>query len=122
MAFVLLMTADQLFPSRPILPGAPKRPLLPESRKPGARPQGILLAASTLNRGQGCPVRVPNGTSPGFRETASGALNYVGNDGFCYSRSGSGGYGVYLNFGMTELSSSSAYYRGYGFQLRCLSE
>ncbi len=68
------------------------------------------------------PVRVPNGTAPGFRETASGALNYVGNDGFCYSRSGSGGYGVYLNFGMTELSSSSAYYRGYGFQLRCLSE
>ena len=68
------------------------------------------------------PVRVPSGTAPGFRETASGALNYVGNDGFCYSRSGSGGYGVYLNFGMTELSSSSAYYRGYGFQLRCLSE
>ncbi|WP_300681824.1 hypothetical protein [uncultured Rikenella sp.] len=60
--------------------------------------------------------------APGFRERANGGLSSVGNNGFSYSSSVSGSNGVYLHFGVTYLHPSSAYRRGYGLQLRCLSE
>ncbi len=61
-------------------------------------------------------------TAPGFRERANGVLSNVGTYGFSYSSSVSGSNGVYLDFNVTHLYSSFAYPRGYGFQLRCLSE
>ncbi|WP_294599775.1 hypothetical protein [uncultured Rikenella sp.] len=47
---------------------------------------------------------------------------YVGNYGFSYSSSVSGSNGMYLNFYVTGLDPHSAYLRGHGLQLRCLSE
>ena len=50
----------------------------------------------------------------------------VGNNGYSWSStsydSGDHYRGMYLNFGTQNLNPSSANYRGYGFQLRCLSE
>ncbi|WP_300829057.1 hypothetical protein [uncultured Rikenella sp.] len=46
----------------------------------------------------------------------------VGNHGFSWSSTVSGTNGMYLNFFVTWLGPSSAYYRAYGFQLRCLSD
>ncbi len=64
--------------------------------------------------------------APGFRDVGTngrlGDLVGVGNNGFSYSSSVSGSYGVYLGFRVTNLYPSLASSRGYGFQLRCLSE
>ncbi|WP_300829330.1 hypothetical protein [uncultured Rikenella sp.] len=46
----------------------------------------------------------------------------VGNHGFSWSSTVSGTNGMYLNFFVTWLGPSSAYYRGHGLPLRCLSE
>ncbi|WP_294593900.1 hypothetical protein [uncultured Rikenella sp.] len=60
--------------------------------------------------------------APGYRDSHSGVQVNVGYHGFSYSSSVSGNSGVYLNFSVTDLNPSGTYYRGYGFQLRCLSE
>ncbi|WP_300646603.1 hypothetical protein [uncultured Rikenella sp.] len=60
--------------------------------------------------------------APGLRLYGEGALDLVGNYGFSYSSSVSGINGVYLDFYVTGLYPSDAYSRGYGLQLRCLSE
>ncbi|WP_300829605.1 hypothetical protein [uncultured Rikenella sp.] len=64
--------------------------------------------------------------APGFRDAGNngrfGALAYVGHGGFSYSSSVSGSNGVYLHFYVTGLNPGSASDRGYGLQLRCLSE
>ncbi|WP_300728666.1 hypothetical protein [uncultured Rikenella sp.] len=66
--------------------------------------------------------RGPSNTASGFRNSSSGALSNVGNDGFSYSSSVSGSNGVYLGFNVTYLNPSRANSRAYGLQLRCLSE
>ena len=60
--------------------------------------------------------------APGFRSNGEGALWYVGHHGFSWSSAASGILGLHLVFNVTGLSPSSAGYRDYGFQLRCLSE
>ncbi len=46
----------------------------------------------------------------------------VGRYGTGWSSTVSDSNGINLRFDMTWLSSGFAYYRGYGLQLRCLSE
>ncbi|WP_294601048.1 hypothetical protein [uncultured Rikenella sp.] len=46
----------------------------------------------------------------------------VGNGGFSYSSAVSGIYGLGLKFYSQYLNASSSDTRGFGFQLRCLSE
>ncbi|WP_294598378.1 hypothetical protein [uncultured Rikenella sp.] len=64
--------------------------------------------------------------APGFRDAGNygrlGDLSYVGNSGFSWSFATSGIYGLYLNSYTAGLNPSNIYGRGYGFQLRCLSE
>ncbi len=60
--------------------------------------------------------------APGFRLSASGALNSVGYNGYSWASTVSGTNGMHLSFNVTWLYPSSAYYRAYGFPLRCLSE
>ncbi|WP_294592763.1 hypothetical protein [uncultured Rikenella sp.] len=47
---------------------------------------------------------------------------YVGGSGFSWSSITNGVNGMDLNFSSHGLGTSSTSYRGYGFQLRCLSE
>ena len=60
--------------------------------------------------------------APGFRRNTSGGLGSVGGDGYSWSSTVSSTNGVRLYFYTQSLNPSSAYHRGYGFQLRCLSE
>ena len=60
--------------------------------------------------------------APGYHDGGGGALWYVGNHGFSWSSATSGIYGLHLVFNVAQLYPSSAGYRAYGFQLRCLSE
>ena len=64
--------------------------------------------------------------APGFRDAGNsgrlGALADVGNNGCSWSSAVSSTSGVFLNFGVAHLYPSGANRRGYGFQLRCLSE
>ncbi len=64
--------------------------------------------------------------APGFRDGGIygrlGALTHVGYGGYSWASTVSGTNGMYLNFFVTWLGPSSAYYRGHGLPLRCLSE
>ncbi|WP_294596555.1 hypothetical protein [uncultured Rikenella sp.] len=60
--------------------------------------------------------------APGCRGSASGALGNIGNNGYSWSSAVSGTNGVFLGFYTQSLNPSSVDYRGYGLQLRCLSE
>ncbi|WP_300829470.1 hypothetical protein [uncultured Rikenella sp.] len=62
--------------------------------------------------------------APGYRSYASGALSGVGGEGTVWSASvPDGSTGAWrLLFSATIMDPSSAYTRGNGFQLRCLSE
>ena len=60
--------------------------------------------------------------APGYRSNGEGALWYVGHHGFSWSSATNGILGLHLVFNVTGLYPSSAGYRDYGFQLRCLSE
>ena len=64
--------------------------------------------------------------APGYRYATSGALWAVGNDGCSWASTSydSGGHyrGMHSGFNVTWLNPSRVYYRGYGFQLRCLSD
>ncbi|WP_304708766.1 hypothetical protein [uncultured Rikenella sp.] len=62
--------------------------------------------------------------APGFRHHASGALDGFGNEGTVWSASvPDGSTGAWrLLFYATGMYPSTANDRGYGFQLRCLSE
>ncbi|WP_304708612.1 hypothetical protein [uncultured Rikenella sp.] len=62
--------------------------------------------------------------APGFRSYASGALSGVGGEGTVWSASvPDGSTGAWrLLFSATIMDPSSAYTRGNGFLLRCLSE
>ncbi|WP_300730560.1 hypothetical protein [uncultured Rikenella sp.] len=68
------------------------------------------------------PVLCPSRAAPGFRNHASGAPGGVGNEGSVWSASTSGIGGLDLYFHITGLYLNSSNGRGYGFQLRCLSE
>ncbi|WP_294600297.1 hypothetical protein [uncultured Rikenella sp.] len=67
-------------------------------------------------------MRPAQSPAPGSRYRTSGVLYTVSNYGFSWSSTANDSSGVYLDFSATELHPSSTYYRGYGFQLRCLSE
>ncbi len=60
--------------------------------------------------------------APGVREKATGTPTEVGYGGYSWSSTVSGINGLDLNFYVTWLNPSTANSRGYGFQLRCLSE
>ncbi len=66
--------------------------------------------------------KTPNGCAPGYRARDTGNLTYVGDSGFSWSFTGSETYSIFLNFGIQNLNPSYTRYRGYGLQLRCLSE
>ncbi len=51
-----------------------------------------------------------------------GTLGRAGNYGGCWASATSGILGMDLNFHAAYLVASHSDYRGYGFQLRCLSE
>ncbi|WP_297830221.1 hypothetical protein [uncultured Rikenella sp.] len=65
---------------------------------------------------------MPSGTAPGYRWAASGALHDIGHRGYSWGSTISGTFGMNLNFGTTWINSSGVNDRGWGFQLRCLSE
>ncbi|WP_297831518.1 hypothetical protein [uncultured Rikenella sp.] len=65
---------------------------------------------------------MPSGTAPGFRSNSSGTLYVVGQNGFSYSSSTSNIGGLDLGFSSNYLGPGFSDNRGYGFQLRCLSE
>ena len=57
----------------------------------------------------------------GNRNSTTGALVNVGNNGFSWSSSVDGGInGLDLNFNSTNLNPSNANNRAHGFQVRCL--
>ncbi|WP_300730578.1 hypothetical protein [uncultured Rikenella sp.] len=60
--------------------------------------------------------------APGFRNAGSGAPNSVGNHGFNYSSGTKSNSGLDLNFSATGLYPDATGNRGFGLQLRCLSE
>ncbi|WP_294592767.1 hypothetical protein [uncultured Rikenella sp.] len=64
--------------------------------------------------------------APGFRDAGNngrlGALTDVGNYGYSWASTVGGTNGMHLGFSVAWLNPSTAYYRAYGFQLRCLSE
>ncbi len=60
--------------------------------------------------------------APGYRHPTSGAPGGVGNDGYSWSSTVSGTNGMNLHFYVTGLNPSYALSRGFGLQLRCLSE
>ena len=60
--------------------------------------------------------------APGCRHRDTGALSSVGNDGYSWSSAFGNTDGMRLFFYVTGLYPSGAYHRGFGFQLRCLSE
>lgn len=64
--------------------------------------------------------------APGYRDAGkegeSGGLMRVGNDGYSWQSTFSDLLGTDLSFNMEWLDSDRADYRGYGLQLRCLSE
>ncbi len=66
--------------------------------------------------------RSTNYPAPGFRANGNGALSYVGNAGYNWSSAVSSTDGMNLNFRVIWLYSIYANNRGYGLQLRCLSE
>ena len=65
-------------------------------------------------------------SAPGFRDAGYngrlGGLVSVGHYGYSWSSTVSSTNGMNLTFGVTWLIPSTSDYRGYGFQLRCLSE
>ena len=60
--------------------------------------------------------------APGYRRYASGETGSFGNAGYSWSSATYGIYGLDLNFFVTWFYAGGAYYRAYGFQLRCLAE
>ncbi|WP_294592787.1 hypothetical protein [uncultured Rikenella sp.] len=66
--------------------------------------------------------RYADSPAPGYRNYTLGALSGVGNEGSVWSASASGIGGLDLYFHITGLYLNSSNGRGYGFQLRCLSE
>ncbi len=61
-------------------------------------------------------------SAPGYREIADGALSDVGNGGYGWSSTVCSTNGMNWHFGVTWFNPSATHFRGYGFQLRCLSE
>ncbi|WP_304708132.1 hypothetical protein [uncultured Rikenella sp.] len=60
--------------------------------------------------------------APGFRNFSSGVLTHTGNFGYSWSRTIFDIYARLLDFYAVYLTATSANYRAYGLQLRCLSE
>ncbi|WP_297627156.1 hypothetical protein [uncultured Rikenella sp.] len=62
--------------------------------------------------------------APGFRNYSTGALGAIGSEGTVWSASvpDDSTNAWRLLFHATNMDPSHAYNRGYGFQLRCLSE
>ncbi len=60
--------------------------------------------------------------APGYRSSASGALYYIGSNGYGWSSTVCDTLGMNFCFAVTWLDLSGTNHRGYGFQLRCLSE
>ncbi|WP_298081259.1 hypothetical protein [uncultured Rikenella sp.] len=68
------------------------------------------------------PILFCKRPAPGYRSRDTGALSNVGSYGCSWASTVSGTGGMSLGFYVTWLYPSNAYYRAYGFQLRCLSE
>ncbi|WP_294600124.1 hypothetical protein [uncultured Rikenella sp.] len=62
------------------------------------------------------------GPAPGYRLWDAGTLLGAGNCGFSWSSTANEALGLYLHFYVTYFHASFLSNRGYGFQLRCLSE
>ena len=60
--------------------------------------------------------------APGYRDHADGVQRSVGNLGYSWSSATSSIGGLHLGFHVTWLNFRGQGHRGYGFQLRCLSE
>ncbi|WP_297832665.1 hypothetical protein [uncultured Rikenella sp.] len=60
--------------------------------------------------------------APGYRYYRTGVPGDIGNYGYNSASAVSSTYGTYLGFYVAWLNPSGADHRGYGFQLRCLSE
>ncbi|WP_304708836.1 hypothetical protein [uncultured Rikenella sp.] len=71
-------------------------------------------------------VRVPNDTAPGYRGYGDGKAWNVGDGGFGFSPATSPreeyACCITLNFGVQRLNPTTLDSRGFGLQLRCLSE
>ncbi|WP_299458359.1 hypothetical protein [uncultured Rikenella sp.] len=67
-------------------------------------------------------VQVSCGPAPGFRGRSEGAIGGVGDYGYSWSFPTRDTNGMFLGIGTVWLNPSSSDYRGYGYQLRCLSE
>ncbi|WP_300828332.1 hypothetical protein [uncultured Rikenella sp.] len=60
--------------------------------------------------------------APDYRHRDAGSLYYVGTNGYSWASAVNGSSGMYLSFHITGLYTSRTDSRGYGLQLRCLSE
>ena len=60
--------------------------------------------------------------APGYRYRMDGTLSGFGNSGYSWSSAVNGLPGIYLYFAATGLNPSDTAGRGFGLQLRCLSE
>ncbi|WP_297830788.1 hypothetical protein [uncultured Rikenella sp.] len=61
--------------------------------------------------------------APGFRSHADGGQRNVGNEGTVWSATPNGSMHAWrLLFHTTGMDPANSHTRGYGFQLRCLSE
>lgn len=58
----------------------------------------------------------------GFRDRTTAMLNTVGSYGHCWSAGSSNFNAFYLHFTITSITPSNAYYRAYGFSVRCIQE
>ncbi len=73
------------------------------------------------------PKTVTNETihlsAPGYRDNFNGEMISIGNRGYSWASSINEIYGTLLYFYMTSLEPQNVtHFRGYGLQLRCLSE
>ncbi len=67
--------------------------------------------------------KTPCGRAPGYRSNGNaGTLGGVGNYGYNWTSMVNGTNGMNLSFHVTWLNPGGAYYRSYGYLLRCLSE
>ena len=58
----------------------------------------------------------------GFRDRTTAMLNTMGSYGHCWSAAASNFNAIYLHFTITSITPSNAYYRAYGFPIRCVQE
>ena len=85
-------------------------------------PLGTRTGPLWLQVGVEAASKTPCGCAPGNRYAYSGALLSVGLSGYNWSSTISSVNGMHLGLSVPWLVPSGTNGRGYGFQLRCLSE